>query len=86
MGHGGTLDPMASGVLVIGVGKGTKMLQGMLEGYKVYETVCVFGIDTDTYDVEGKILRRLSTEGITREKVEDALKKFRGEIEQVPPM
>ena len=77
---------MASGVLVVGVGKGTKQLAGMLEGDKVYETVCVFGIETDTSDVEGKILRRTATEGITRESIEEALENFRGDIEQVPPM
>jgi hypothetical protein len=86
MGHGGTLDPLASGVLVVGVGSGTKKLQDFLGGWKEYETTCVFGIVTDSYDAEGKILQRTSTANITREAVETALESFKGEIQQRPPM
>jgi tRNA pseudouridine55 synthase len=86
MGHGGTLDPMATGVLVVGVGTGTKQLQTLLGGMKEYEATCVFGTVTDTYDAAGKILRRVPTEHITREKVEAALSEFRGDILQLPPM
>ena len=86
MGHGGTLDPMATGVLIVGIGSGTKKLSQFLGGWKEYETTCVFGTVTDSYDAVGKILRRAPTEHITREKVEGALEQFRGDILQQPPM
>jgi tRNA pseudouridine55 synthase len=86
MGHGGTLDPMATGVLIVGVGSGTKQLNALLGGMKEYEATCVFGTVTDSYDAVGKILRRAPTEHITKEKVEEALEKFRGDILQQPPM
>ena len=86
MGHGGTLDPMATGVLIVGIGSGTKQLNHLLSGTKEYEAICVFGTVTDTYDAEGKILRRAPTEHITRAIVESALEEFRGDILQQPPM
>ncbi|KAL9062836.1 MAG: hypothetical protein Q9161_009727 [Pseudevernia consocians] len=86
IGHGGTLDPMATGVLIMGVGKGTKRLQGFLECTKTYEATIIFGAATDTYDVLGKILRRVKNAHVTREKVEKALDKFRGKIMQRPPI
>jgi tRNA pseudouridine55 synthase len=86
MGHGGTLDPMATGVLVLGIGSGTKKLNQFLGGWKEYETTCVFGTVTDSYDAVGKILRRTPTDHITKEKVEQALESFKGEILQQPPM
>lgn len=86
MGHGGTLDPMATGILIIGVGSGTKLLHQKLSGTKEYEAICVFGTVTDSYDAEGKILRREPTEHITKAKIEEALEHFRGEILQQPPM
>ena len=86
MGHGGTLDPMATGVLVAGIGSGTKQLHKLLGGWKEYETICVFGMVTDSYDAVGKVLRRTPTKDITRGKVETALETFRGEIYQQPPM
>lgn len=85
-GHGGTLDPMATGVLTIGVGKGTKVLQSFIECTKTYDTVVIFGGQTDTYDVTGKILKRAPYEHITKDMVEEALKPFRGKIEQMPPL
>ena len=86
MGHGGTLDPMATGVLILGVGSGTKSLSGFLECTKSYECVLLFGAATDTYDSEGKVVARKPYEHITREKVEEALDKFRGKIMQQPPI
>jgi len=77
---------MATGVLIVGIGSGTKQLGGLLGGWKEYEVTCVFGKVTDSYDAVGKILRRTPTEHITRGKVEEALKDFRGEIQQQPPM
>lgn len=86
IGHGGTLDPLATGVLIAGVGKGTKALQGFLECTKVYETIVLFGTSTDTYDRVGKVLRRAPYEHITKEKLEEALNQFRGKFMQLPPL
>lgn len=86
VGHGGTLDPFATGVLVVGVGKGTKQLQGFLECTKAYEAVVLFGVATDTYDREGKVLGRAPYAHVTRATVEKALESFRGNIMQKPPL
>jgi len=86
IGHGGTLDPFATGVLVVGVGKGTKQLQGFLECTKAYEAVVLFGVATDTYDREGKVLGRAPYTHVTRASVEKALENFRGKIMQKPPL
>ncbi|MCJ1347430.1 hypothetical protein MMC31_005655 [Peltigera leucophlebia] len=86
IGHGGTLDPMATGVLIVGVGKGTKHLQSFLECTKAYEATVLFGAETDTYDILGKVLARAPYEHLTEEVVRDALKGFRGKIMQKPPI
>ena len=77
---------MATGVLTIGVGKGTKVLQSFIECTKTYDAVVVFGGQTDTYDVTGKIISRGPYEHITKEMLEKALEPFRGKIEQMPPL
>ncbi|RDW94860.1 hypothetical protein BP5796_00623 [Coleophoma crateriformis] len=86
IGHGGTLDPLATGVLICGVGKGTKELQGFLECTKTYEAVILFGAATDTYDRVGKVLKRAPYEHVTQEMVEENLKQFRGKFMQLPPL
>ncbi|RPA80705.1 pseudouridine synthase, partial [Ascobolus immersus RN42] len=86
MGHGGTLDPMANGVLVLGVGTGTKQLQNFLMGTKEYVAKAIFGAETDTYDAEGSIVHKSPYGHVTREKVEEVLGQFRGEIQQIPPI
>ncbi|KAI1795889.1 pseudouridine synthase [Ganoderma leucocontextum] len=86
IGQGGTLDPLADGVLVVGVGKGTKKLSDFLDCVKEYRTTCLLGCETDTYDSEGKQVRVAPWRHVTREQVEHALSQFRGEIEQVPPI
>ncbi|KAI1178424.1 pseudouridine synthase [Nemania sp. FL0916] len=86
MGHGGTLDPLATGVLILGVGKGTKSLQSFIDCTKTYETVVLFGASTDTYDRVGKILKKTAYDHITRSMVEDALDSFRGKYQQMPPL
>ncbi|KXJ92663.1 pseudouridine synthase [Microdochium bolleyi] len=86
MGHGGTLDPLATGVLILGVGKGTKSLQGFLDCKKVYETVVLFGASTDTYDRVGKVLKKTAYDHITKPMVEEALNSFRGKLDQMPPL
>ena len=77
---------MATGVLIMGVGKGTKQLQGFLECTKSYEATILFGAATDTYDVLGKVLRRAEYKHVTKEGVEKALAGFRGNIMQRPPI
>ncbi|KAL1881149.1 hypothetical protein VTK73DRAFT_4596 [Phialemonium thermophilum] len=86
MGHGGTLDPLASGVLILGVGKGTKALNGFLNCTKTYEAVVLFGASTDTYDRVGRIIKKSRYDEITRAKVEKALESFRGKFKQMPPL
>lgn len=84
-GHGGTLDPAASGVLVVGLGSGTKQLSTFLSCTKSYEAVVMFGASTDTYDSDCTAIQHAPHKHITRELVEKALEKFRGEIKQRPP-
>ena len=86
MGHGGTLDPLATGVLILGLGQGTKELNKFLTCTKTYETVVLFGASTDTYDRVGRILTKRAYDEITREKVEAALEDFRGTFRQMPPL
>jgi tRNA pseudouridine55 synthase len=86
LGHGGTLDPLAAGVLIVGIGRGTKHLQKYLACSKTYETVISFGASTDTYDCTGVVDERASHQHVTKELVEEHLAKFRGKIKQVPPI
>uniref|UniRef100_A0A3Q1FHM5 tRNA pseudouridine(55) synthase n=1 Tax=Acanthochromis polyacanthus TaxID=80966 RepID=A0A3Q1FHM5_9TELE len=86
MGHGGTLDSAASGVLVVGVGNGTKMLSTMLTGSKKYVAVGELGKATDTLDATGSVTLEKGFEHITRPDVEAKLKAFTGDIMQVPPL
>ena len=84
VGHGGTLDPLASGVLPIALGEATKVAGRMLDATKEYEFTIRFGTETDTLDLEGTVI---ATSGVrpTLEQVETVLPRFTGEIEQVPP-
>lgn len=84
LGHGGTLDPMATGVLIVGVGKGTKCLQRFLECTKTYECVVLFGAATDSYDAVGKVISKAPYQHVTKELVEEKLAQFRGKIMQKP--
>lgn len=86
LGHGGTLDPMATGVLIVGVGSGTKYLQRFLKCTKSYEATVLFGAATDTYDILGKVLSKAPYCHVTEESVEEALQHFRGKIMQRPPI
>ncbi|MFL6830215.1 MAG: tRNA pseudouridine(55) synthase TruB [Sphingomicrobium sp.] len=84
VGHGGTLDPLATGVLPIALGEATKLAGRMLDATKAYEFTIAFGEETDTLDAEGAVV---ATSAIrpTVEQVEAVLSRFTGEIEQVPP-
>lgn len=86
VGHGGTLDPLATGVLVIGVGIGTKKLQNYLQGSKKYVAQAKFGIQTTTLDLDGEIEKTASYNHIDTKSLQDSLRLFRGSIQQVPPM
>ncbi|MFA6520947.1 MAG: tRNA pseudouridine(55) synthase TruB [Candidatus Gracilibacteria bacterium] len=87
MGHGGTLDPLATGLMIIGVGAGTKLLTGYIGLDKTYETVIEFGKVSDTYDADGKVEEVKNVSQVSRDQVEEILKKdFTGEISQTPPI
>jgi len=86
MGHGGTLDPLASGILIIGIGRGTKSLQNYLGCTKTYETVVLFGKSTDTYDVDGKVVEQKESSHVSEALVRGKLGAFRGAFRQMPPM
>lgn len=85
MGHAGTLDPLASGLLVLAVGRATRLLEYLLGAGKSYQAEVRFGVATDTYDAAGTVTERGDPSGLTRELVEAALSAFRGLIDQVPP-
>ena len=83
-GHGGTLDPLASGVLPIALGEATKLSGRMLGADKAYDFTIRFGEETDTLDAEGEVIARLDLRPTPAE-IEAVLPRFTGEIEQVPP-
>jgi tRNA pseudouridine55 synthase len=84
LGHGGTLDPLASGVLPIALGEATKLAGRMLDATKAYDFAITFGEETDTLDTEGKVIATSDVRP-TPQQVEAVLPRFTGEIEQVPP-
>ncbi|CAI1665230.1 hypothetical protein SEUBUCD646_0N00460 [Saccharomyces eubayanus] len=87
MGHGGTLDPLASGVLVIGIGTGTKKLANYLSGtVKVYESEALFGVSTTSGDVEGEILSQNSVKHLNFDDLKTVEEKFVGQLKQTPPI
>jgi tRNA pseudouridine55 synthase len=86
VGHGGTLDPFASGVLPVCLGEGTKVIPFLLDADKTYEADVRFGVETDTQDSTGQVVAEHALAGLSGPAVEAALPAFRGEIEQVPPM
>ena len=85
VGHAGTLDPEASGVLPVCIGKATKAIDYIMGDFKIYETELKLGVITDTYDKEGKILKE-SEVNASEEEIIKAINSFVGEIKQVPPM
>jgi tRNA pseudouridine55 synthase len=85
VGHGGTLDPLASGVLPIAIGEATKLAGRMLDATKAYEFTIRFGEETDTLDMEGEVVERSEVRPTSKE-VEAVLPRFTGAIEQVPPV
>ncbi|MEN2993890.1 MAG: tRNA pseudouridine(55) synthase TruB [Thermodesulfovibrio sp.] len=85
-GHAGTLDPMATGVLLVCTNEATKITSFLMELEKEYLFKARFGISTDTHDAEGKITKTVENFELDRLKLEEVIKKFTGEIMQIPPM
>ena len=85
IGHGGTLDPMATGVLPVFVGRGTRGVEFFEHAEKAYETVLQLGITTDTEDISGEVLEKRDVH-ISETEFTEILSQFRGKIMQVPPM
>jgi len=85
VGHAGTLDPDASGVLPVCLGQGTRIVQFLMDTTKSYRAEIELGVTTDTYDASGEITRQTDPSGISAEQVESALAPFRGDIQQIPP-
>ncbi|WP_376691435.1 tRNA pseudouridine(55) synthase TruB [Wenzhouxiangella sp. EGI_FJ10409] len=85
-GHTGTLDPMASGLLVLCFGQATKVAGFLLDADKAYEAEVRLGVTTDSEDAEGEVLERKPVPALDDARIEAVLERFRGPIEQVPPM
>ncbi len=85
VGHAGTLDPLATGVMIVCTGKATKRIEELQAGVKEYIATVALGATTPSYDLETQIDATYPTDHITRELVEETLKQFVGRIEQVPP-
>ncbi len=85
-GHAGTLDPEATGVLVVCLGQATRIVEFLSKAGKTYRAEIELGIATDSYDATGSVVRRGDTSGITAERVAATLDRYRGVTEQIPPM
>jgi tRNA pseudouridine55 synthase len=85
VGHTGTLDPEASGVLPICIGRATKLVDYIMSEYKIYKVELMLGVTTDTYDREGEVIKN-SPVDLEDEEVLNAIKSFEGNIAQIPPM
>jgi tRNA pseudouridine55 synthase len=85
-GHTGSLDPLATGMLPICFGAATRLCGYLLEARKTYRVTACLGVATDTADADGEIVRRVETAPPERANVDAALRRFVGEIEQIPPM
>ena len=86
VGHGGTLDPIATGVIPVCFGRATRVMEYLVDGSKEYRTVIELGVETDTYDAMGEVTQAGDASNITRDQVAEALLLFSGRIDQVPPM
>lgn len=86
VGHGGTLDPMATGLLILLLGKATKLSDRVMGHDKVYEGALRLGVETDTQDAEGEVVATRDPSGITREALLGAMQALEGDILQTPPM
>lgn len=85
VGHAGTLDPLATGVLVVCVGSATRLVEYMVGHDKEYRVTVRLGVETDTYDAEGAVVAKRPVPPLTTDEIEAVLARFRGIIEQTPP-
>jgi len=85
VGHAGTLDPLATGVLVVCLGNATRLIEFMVGHDKEYRVTIRLGVETDTYDAEGAVVRESPVPSLTQEQLRHVLARFVGEIEQRPP-
>ncbi len=86
VGHGGTLDPVATGVVPICFGQATRMMEYLVDGQKEYRAEIELGVTTDTYDSMGTVVEQRPPDGVTLEDVEAAIAPYIGTVKQVPPM
>lgn len=86
VGHAGTLDPQATGLLVIMIGRGTKLANSLMAGDKTYEGTIRLGIATDTQDAKGKVVSEADPGHVTEDILAAEMKKLNGDIMQIPPM
>lgn len=86
VGHTGTLDPEATGVLPICIGRATKIIDYIMDSEKVYEVTLKLGIRTTTYDLEGEVLEERDPSHLTEEEILNTINSFKGEYSQIPPM
>jgi len=86
VGHAGTLDPMATGILVLLLGKSTRLFPKFSNFDKEYEATLTLGLETETGDLQGRIKKEFSFEKIDETKIEEVFRQFVGRIEQMPPM
>ena len=85
IGHTGTLDPMATGVLVLCIGSSLKLVESLMEHDTEYIATILLGVETDTLDITGEVQRKVIPQNITKERVVEVLKKFQGKIKQEVP-
>lgn len=86
VGHAGTLDPIATGVLPICLGQATRLMEHMIDGRKIYRGELTLGTATDSYDADGEVTATADPSGVTKAQVEALLPLFTGNVEQMPPM
>src|ERR1051325_7640405 len=86
VGHCGTLDPLATGLLVLVLGRATKLQYDFMSQDKTYEGVLRLGVPTDSQDADGLVLAETPVPPLTESDLESVLSKFRGDIQQIPPM
>ena len=86
VGHAGTLDPDATGVLVICLGKATKAVRFLINNDKEYEAIMVLGVSTDSQDASGRVLKKVDDLRVSEVEVRKAMERLQGRIDQIPPM
>ena len=86
VGHAGTLDPFATGVLLVCTGRATKKVEELMNLKKEYIACIEFGKTTDSYDLTGTVLSEKDTSSVTLDRIGELIEKFKGDIEQIPPM